>query len=434
MDKTKKAFKIISLAVLILTFLCLYGFCVSHVISGERLGPFTEPLVEFTSFPKTVIAVLTSKEVKGIPPTYMERDSSFRELNNLNYDLFALNSFYDRNEDLWEIRLFNFKNDSIIHKWHLTKEFFNYSDRQFRNTSPNNCILLPNRSLIAGCQISFNLYKLDKNSNIIWHNKSKFLHHSLNLAVDGDVWICSSAIRGIKDNRSGNILSYKDDHITKVSVETGKIVFDKSVSEILIENGHKNFVYGSVGVDPIHLNDIQPVLDDTKYWKKGDLFLSLRNKSLVLLYRPETNKIIHLLYGPFLNQHDVDIISDKEISMFNNNATWLGTDDQFSPELGIVKNISDTFFTSEIIIYNFEDSTFRKHLEHHFDKENISSRTEGFQEILSSGDVYVESQNQGKVYIMNEDEILLKKQFSTPIDNMVERPHWIRIYENMKIL
>ena len=439
MIKIKKTFKAISILVLVLTFLSLYGFSVSHVVKGgQRLGILTEPLNYFASFPKTVITVLRSKELRGIPPTYTERDPSFKNINNINYDLFGLNSFYNMTQDLWDIRLFNFKNDSIIHEWYLKRESYSFikSERHFRKTAPSHCILLPNRSLIAGCN-SNNLYKLDENSNVIWHNSSKFFHHSLNMAADGDIWVCASAIRGFKDNRNDSISSYIDDYITKVSVETGQIIFDKSVSEILIENGYKNFVYGfsnqytpTGDFDPIHLNDIQPVHYDAQHWKKGDLFLSLRNKSLVLLYRPKTNKIIHLLYGPFLNQHDVDIISDKEISLFNNNITAIGSDYPIEG-FGIAKNIADKLYNSEIIIYNFEDSTYRKHLQHQFDKEKISSQTKGLHEMLNSGDVFVESQNDGKVYIMNDDVILLRKEFSTSIDNMVERPNWIRIYENI---
>ena len=39
---------------------------------------------------------------------------------------------------------------------------------------------------------------------------------------------------------------------------------------------------------------------------------------LVILYRPSNNKIIKVIRG-FLNQHDVDIIDDRRISIYNNN-------------------------------------------------------------------------------------------------------------------
>ena len=55
---------------------------------------------------------------------------------------------------------------------------------------------------------------------------------------------------------------------------------------------HRIFSQDSFKSDPTHLNDIQPVLKDGPYFKKGDLFLSLKFLSMVILYRPETNKII----------------------------------------------------------------------------------------------------------------------------------------------
>ena len=67
--------------------------------------------------------------------------------------------------------------------------------------------------------------------------------------------------------------------------------------------------------DPIHLNDIQPVDFDGDYWKKGDVFLSIRNQSMIMLYRPSTNQIIWIGNGPYLHQHDVDIIDDHRIAI-----------------------------------------------------------------------------------------------------------------------
>ena len=53
--------------------------------------------------------------------------------------------------------------------------------------------------------------------------------------------------------------------------------------------------------DPIHLNDIQPVNFNGDYWEKGDVFLSLRNQSMIVLYRPSTNQIVWKTQGPFIS-------------------------------------------------------------------------------------------------------------------------------------
>lgn len=412
----------------------VFSFLVLRVAQGgKELGPFTKPIYYFSSFPKTVIEVLKST-LSDIPPTYVNKDLNFHNLNSLKYDLFGLNSTYNVTYKNWEVRLFNFKNDSIIYSWHLNKNNFYYSNRQFTNSPPKNCLLLTNKSLIVSMQYTKNLYRLDRNSNIIWHITSRYFHHSLNLDADSNLWICTYDLKHFKDNTGE--YSYWEDFITKVNVKTGEIIYEKSIPEILIENGYKNYIYGfsdnldqlKGNFDPTHLNDIQPVLVDGPYFKKGDLFISIRNKSLVFLYRTLTNKIIYMLSGPFLLQHDVDILSNKEISIFNNNVTELG----FRIDKDKNQEIAESLFsTSEILIYNFEDSTYRKCLAHHFQSEKISTFSEGSHEKLSNGDVYVESQNNGKIYIMNNNVVKFRKQFNTLNDNWIEKPQWIRIYEDI---
>ena len=63
-----------------------------------------------------------------------------------------------------------------------------------------------------------------------------------------------------------------------------------------------------IDTDPFHLNDIEPVLKSSCYWKKGDVFISLRNRSMIFLYRLKTNKIIWYKTGITSQQHDIDII------------------------------------------------------------------------------------------------------------------------------
>ena len=70
--------------------------------------------------------------------------------------------------------------------------------------------------------------------------------------------------------------------------------------------------------NPIHLNDIQPVNEDSNFWIKGDVFLSLRNQSMILLYRHSTNKIIWKGVGHTYYQHDVDILNQIMYEAFRN--------------------------------------------------------------------------------------------------------------------
>ena len=67
--------------------------------------------------------------------------------------------------------------------------------------------------------------------------------------------------------------------------------------------------------DVIHINDVQPVEISNKYMEKGDLFISIRTLSSIIQYRPKNNKIIRYIKGPFIKQHDVDILGNAEIAI-----------------------------------------------------------------------------------------------------------------------
>ena len=146
----------------------------------------------------------------------------------------------------------------------------------------------------------------------------------------------------------------------------------------------------SFDADPIHLNDIQPVLEDSEYWKKGDVFLSLRHQSMILLYRPLTNKIIWKDTGKYFQQHDVDILDDHRISIFNNNSR------NYQARNAVEGN-------NEIIIYDFKKNEHSKYLSESLEKENVKTITEGLSEILPNGDLFIEESNFARTLYFNAD-------------------------------
>ena len=170
------------------------------------------------------------------------------------------------------------------------------------------------------------------------------------------------------------------------------MLFSKSVTEILIEHGYLNRILTqqSHRIGNVHLNDIQPVLKDTNYFKKGDLFLSLRNISMIILYRPSTNKIIKIIEGEFYNQHDVDIIDESRISIYNNNGFL-----NFNNERIVGNN--------DIVIYDFETNSFSKKFEKTFVENKIGSLSHGLVDFLQDGSAIVEDRNNGRIFYLSSD-------------------------------
>jgi hypothetical protein len=344
-------------------------------------------------------------------------------------------SRYDGDLKRSVIELIDLKNFSIIHSWtpnvntilKLTenkKEFEKFkiekNSKSFRLFNP---LLTDNGNIIF--QGFSPLVKIDFCSNILWINDEDIFHHSIEKDYDGNFWIPTqnypSSIAKYIDGIDIN--SFTDDGITKISKEN-KILYNKSVTEILFEHNLENMIIGKLNTfsnDPIHLNDIEPVLKDGPFWKKGDVFLSLRHQSIIILFRPNTNKIIRIISGPFFQQHDVDILSEEEISIFNNNTIW-------TPKGEVIKK------NSEIIIYNFKTNQFTKKFNDQLIRLSFKSETEGLHHILNDSSLFLEEQNYGRILLLNNKGDLEWEYINRAKNGKVYILNWSSIIDDYEFI
>jgi len=262
------------------------------------------------------------------------------------------------------------------------------------------------------------LVKIDKNSQLVWQNQEDDFHHSFEQDHEGNFWVGSEiypykVVNKYVGSKWGN---YKDDAITKVSAD-GEILFQKSVSNILIEHNLKSLVFqlGNIfKIDPIHLNDIQPVLTDGPHWKQGDVFLSLRHLSMIILYRPSTNKIIWKGTGHTAGQHDIDILDDHRISIFNNN---------------IIKAIDGRKVDSnnEVVIYDFKIDSYSKYLNESLEQYDLRTVSAGRSKILNNGDLFIEETDHGRLLYFNKDTSVQWQYVNRANDGNVYLLNWSRI-------
>ena len=280
-------------------------------------------------------------------------------------------------------------------------------------------LILDDGSLISEGLYSI-LHRIDFCSNLQWINDEETFHHSKMLDHDDNIWVPGRMSPQSKYIKKYSLKDYSDDSIIKIN-KNGKILFNKSVTEILIENNivPNNFALKSYlsGVkDPIHLNDIEPAFSDTQYWQKGDVFLSPRHQSAIIHYRPSNNKVINYITGPFAQQHDVDIISDSEISIFDNNNF-------------IVNNEY-----SEILIYNFETKKFRKLFNNKLKKENFKTYSGGIHHIFKDGALMVEEQNHGRIILFNNKGEKEWEFVNKDKNGDIGEVNWFRVIEEQEFI
>jgi len=414
-----------------------YGSLVRHeILAKNSKFPILSKAALFLAEMPMKLQKMTREDFHSL----VAREQRFSDFSGfqgepLQEEIYLLHSRYDRNlqrsvVELVDLRSFSVKKtwspdiNQIIDLLDLSRPRFkdlkNTNVKNYRIYSP---FLTDDGGLIFESGGS-PLIRIDKNSDVVWTNQKTNFHHSQEQDFEGNFWVPSYQFPYQLDKKyvGSDFGNFKDKSITKVSPE-GKILFQKSVTEIFMENNMENIIFQhdarGFNSDPTHLSDIEPVLTDSNYWKRGDVFLSLRHQSMIILYRPSTNQIIWKSDGNIFSQFDVNILDNHRIYIFNNN----------------LKEFYDGYRvdeSNEVIIYDFETDTYSKYLNDSLIKNEVKAKIGGRTQILHNGDLFIEETDYGRNLYFNKDGSLQWQYINRSNDGVLYRLNWSRILHKPK--
>lgn len=426
-------FKKIEIWILYLTILFSILFAIGFgvLVRQELVGNVKAGWISRTALNLAEIPVNLKKVFQNV----IRVEDRFPELSGFSGtpnsdESYLLLSRYDGDLQEGVVELIDLRKLEVLHTWNPDIDSINNlisknEEFKFLNRDRNNSrALLINPILIEGGGLLFNeLTKINYCSELEFHNTKDRFHHAVNIDIDNNIWVPSHLYpQAIPSYMVGNAIreegGYYDDAVVKLSSD-GQILFEKSVSEIFIEHGLEYLLFsvgdgGKFDNDPIHLNDIQPANFDTEYWKKGDVFLSLRGQSMVLLYRPSSNEIIWKGTGPFYHQHDVDILDNHRISIFNNNSKDFYDGDKVDGN-------------NEVIVFDFKTQEYTSYLSESLIENDVRTVTQGLSEILPNGDLFLEETNYGRTLYFNADGSLRWSHVNRAKDGNIYVVGWSRI-------
>ena len=230
-------------------------------------------------------------------------------------------------------------------------------------------------------------------------------HHSVERDADGNIW---ASFRFPHAQIPDVGPQFNDEGFMQVSPD-GKQLFVARIADVLDTNGlgglWRSHPYSD---DPFHLNDVQPILTSGPYWHKGDLLLSLRNLSTLLLYRPSTGQVLWHKTGPWAMQHDVSVIDDHRISVFNNN--WRVA----YPE-------GEVDGTNRVAVYDFATDQVTFPMDKVMKALDINTRAQGRATPLPGGDFMIEETERGRVLRAAPDGKRLQLRWSRYLDPQTEQ-------------
>jgi len=412
--------------IIALTLLSLFGWVVRESAKGKQWVPHnvSRTITFFTTLPDRL--VIAKEAVERLPLVYVPSPENFEPVNTLEEDVNVLISYANAN---WKrtIAIKNLRTGEELKTWQVD-----------RLANPHNRIMhslmLPDSSIIYSLNGVTGLIKIDKNSERLWKQDTIAHHHAINMGANGTFWANTYTkdngehiYYGAKFSIDGREFPFIDNTITQFDAETGRILYHKSVTEILIENDLTHLLIKSDSPgDPLHINDVQPVLTDSDLMKIGDVFISSRTSSWIMHYRPSTGEVIELIEGPFMSQHDVDIESDSTIIFFNNGGQTLKGERPDQHRLGKNLIVVDEQF-SGIQRYYLQTGKFEHVEQPVFNENQIFSFTESLVDELPSGGYFIEEQNSSVLWVVKDGEVLYKNILESQHEGHHHLANWGRL-------
>lgn len=203
--------------------------------------------------------------------------------------------------------------------------------------------LFPNGDLllaVAGAGITpwgVGLVKLDKNSRKIWKYDG-FINNDFYVTTAGTIYAVIHKIRYEPVDQADNVLNvplqkfrepmtpFLEDHIVVLDPDGHEI---KAISLYdALERSDYSALLKQIDDDGkgdfFHTNAIEQVQSDVPgvpWLKKGYLLLSIRNLNALVVLDPETEQIIYAMGLKTRMQHDVDLLDNGHLMLFDNRGS-----------------------------------------------------------------------------------------------------------------
>ena len=422
--------------IILLSILFAIGFGVlvrQELVGDIKAGWISKTALTLAEIPVNVRTLLKRHTGLLVEDRFFNLDG-FNGTPN-SEESYLLLSRYDGDLQEGLVELVDLRSFEILHTWNPDIDAFNnlveqVDEFKYLGQSLNNSRhLLYHPVMTKKGDIIFNasnapLKKINKCSNLDWQNSHDGFHHSIETDEEGNIWTSTYIYpQSLPIEKVGrNIIwedGFYDDAVVKLS-PNGEILYEKSIAKILIENGMESRLSmvgtsHSFQLDPIHVNDVQPVNVDGKYWKKGDVFISLGHQSMIILWRPSTEEIVWKYEKNIFHQHDINIINEHQISIFNNNTKYYYDN----------KYIVDGH--NEVLIYNFETDSVSTHLPESLSREDVRTLSQGRSDILENSDLFIEETDYARTLYFNADGTLRWTHVNRADDGNVYRIGWSRI-------
>jgi hypothetical protein len=264
------------------------------------------------------------------PARYSESGVTINTAGQVQPGITLVTSYWFK-QGKWQpaIRLFDLEG-TLLHEWEIHPDeiwpetpFSDHVGAQMSN--PNNYVhgtwLLPGGDIVFNVEYA-GLVRMNACGEVVWTVPYR-THHSVFRDDNGNFWVSGLNWRYEKNPEYVHPEpEFVDETALQVSPD-GKILREIFLLKSIYESGYGDLLAGGFKtLDITHLNDVE-ILSESMASKfpmfaPGDIMVSLRNLSTVLVIDGVTEKVKWHFRHPLIHQHDPDFEPDGRITIFDN--------------------------------------------------------------------------------------------------------------------
>lgn len=222
-------------------------------------------------------------------------------------------------------------NGKTVHRWQVPQAVYDQLDTNVASglaeimgahLYPNGDVLIILSRLV--------LVRLDRCSNPKWVVPGT-IHHDLVIDRDESIWTLSRDLIESEQNALPRLtVPYYSDNVVNISAN-GEMIEKFSIPKSIFDSGYQALILNgpsnhpiTINYDPTHANNLKIVDEEfarnAPFAEPGDFLISLRTTDSLVLIDRKTRRVKWSLQGPFMRQHDPELLPDGTISVFDNRA------------------------------------------------------------------------------------------------------------------
>jgi hypothetical protein len=310
----------------------------------------------------------------------------------------------------------------VVHEWYLPfSEVWDQSS-PISDPQPDAYIywrkahVYPNGDLLAvyvaagDSPWGYGLVKIDKDSRLIW----KYLgqtHHDLDVGEDGRIYLLTHEFRQNTYQDFPQLAVPRIDDFVVVLSPDGAVQKKVPVAESLINSAYARLLTRVVWYtkgDYLHTNGIDVVEPEDAaalpFAKPGQVLLSLREIDTIGLLDLDQEKIVWAVRGPWLAQHDPDILPSGHILLFDNLGKFLDANGAGAEGRGGRSRVLEFDPTTMQIAWQYGGTA----------EEPFESDVRASQQRLANGNTLITEETGGRILEVTPDQQIVW-EFVNPV-------------------